>query len=101
LTLEAPDLDSERVLAALGLEPRPEKVRGGLWAELAFDPASPAAGRGEVRLDGLRVESPDGRAAAQGPVTAHLENGTLEVRPVHLIASGAGIENAGLDLQGR
>jgi len=101
LTLEAPDLDSERVLAALGLAARPEKVHAGLWTELAFEPASPAAGRGEIRLDGLRVESPDGRAVAEGPITAHLENGTLDVRPVHLIASGAGIENAGFDLQGR
>jgi outer membrane protein assembly factor BamA len=101
LTLEAPELDSERLLAALGLEPRPEKVRGGLWTELVFEPASPAAGRGEIRLDGLRLESPDGRAAAEGPVTARLENGTLEIRPVHLAVSGAGIEDAGFDLHGR
>lgn len=101
LTLEAPDLDSERLLAALGLEPRPEKVHGGLWTELVFEPAAPAAGRGEIRLDGLRVESPDGRAAAEGPVTARLENGVLEIRPVHLLVSGAGIEGAGFDLQGR
>lgn len=101
LTLDAPDLDSERLLAALGQEPRPEKVRGGLWTELVFEPAAPAAGRGEIRLDGLRVESPDGRAVAEGPVTARLENGTLEIRPVHLVVSGAGIEGAGFDLQGR
>ncbi len=101
LTLEAPDLDSERLLAALGLEPRSEKIHAGLWTELVFDPAAPAAGRGEIRLDGLRVESPDGRAAAEGPVTARLENGALEIHPVHLVVSGAGIENAGFDLRGR
>jgi outer membrane protein assembly factor BamA len=101
LTLEAPDLDSERLLAALGMEPRPEHVRGALWAELAFEPAAPAAGRGEIRLDGLRVESPDGRASVDGPLLARLENGALEIHPVHVVASGAGIEGAGFDLQGR
>ena len=101
LTLEAPELDSQRLLAALGLEPRPERVQGGLWTELVFEPAAPAAGQGEIRIDGLRAESPDGRAVAEGPVTARLENGTLEIRPVHLVASGAGIEGAGFDLQGR
>jgi outer membrane protein insertion porin family len=101
LTLEAPELDSERLLAALGLEPRPERVHAGLWTELVFEPAAPAAGRGEIRIDGLRVESPDGRAAIEGPVTARLENGSLEIRPVHVVASGAGIQGAGFDLQGR
>lgn len=101
LTLEAPDLDSERLLAALGMEPRPERVRGALWTELVFEPAAPAAGRGEIRLDGLRVESPDGQASVEGPLLARLENGVLEIRPVHVVASGAGIEGAGFDIQGR
>ncbi|HBL29998.1 MAG TPA: hypothetical protein DD490_24425 [Acidobacteria bacterium] len=101
LTLDAPDLDSASLLAALGLEARPERARGGLWTELTFDPTAPAAGRGEIRLDGLRVESPDGRATAAGPVTARLENGVLEIRPVHLVASGGGVEGAGFDLKGR
>lgn len=101
LTLEAPDLDSERLLAALGMEPRPEHVRGALWTELAFEPAAPAAGRGEIRIEGLRVDSPDGHASLEGPLAAHLENGVLEILPVHAVASGAGIEGAGFDLRGR
>jgi len=101
LTLDAPELDSERLLAALGMEARPERVQGGLWTELSFDPTAPAAGRGEIRIDGLRLEAPDGRARAEGPVSAHLENGVLEIRPVHLVASGGGIDGAGFDLKGR
>lgn len=99
--LEAPELDSQPLLAALGLDPRPERVRAGLLADLTFDPATPAAGRGEIRLDDLRVESPDGRVVAEGPVVARLGEGALEVLPVHLRIDGAGIEGAGLDLQGR
>jgi outer membrane protein assembly factor BamA len=101
LTLEAPDLDSERLLAALGMEQRPEKVRGALWTELTFEPAAPLAGYGEIRLDQLRVESPDGRVAAEGPVTASLADGALEIRPVRLLVDGAGVEGAGVDLRGR
>lgn len=101
VTLEAPELDSERLLAALGMEQRPEKVRGALWTELTFEPAAPLAGHGEIRLDHLRVESPDGRVAAEGPVTASLANGALEIRPVRLLVDGAGVEGAGVDLRGR
>jgi outer membrane protein assembly factor BamA len=101
LTLEAPELDSERLLAALGMEQRPEKVRGALWTELTFEPAAPLAGHGEIRLGQLRVESPDGRVAAEGPVTASLADGALEIRPVRLLVDGAGVEGAGVDLRGR
>jgi outer membrane protein assembly factor BamA len=101
LTLEAPELDSERLLAALGMEQRPEKVRGALWTELTFEPAAPLAGHGEIRLDQLRVESPDGRLAAEGPVIASLADGALEIRPVRLLVDGAGVEGAGVDLRGR
>lgn len=101
VTLEAPELDSERLLAAFGMERRPERLRGALWTELTFEPASPLAGRGEIRLDELRVESPDGRVAAEGPVTASLADGALEIRPVRLRIDGAGLEGAGVDLRGR
>ena len=101
LRLEAPELDSRPLLAALGLEPRPEHVQAGLLADLTFDPATPAAGRGEIRLDDLKIETPDARVAAEGPVTARLGDGTLEVLPVRLRIDSAGIEGAGLDLHGK
>jgi outer membrane protein assembly factor BamA len=101
LHLAAPSLDSVPLLAALGLAPRPERMRGGVEADLAFDPAAPAAGHGTVRLDGLNVESPDGRVRAEGPVTLQLGEGRLDVLPVRLRIDGAGLQGAGVDLRGR
>ncbi len=99
LSLNAPALDSEPLLAALGLEPRPERVRAGVSADLTLDLAAPAAGRGEVRLSGLTVETPDGRVAAEGPAVLRLAEGRLELPPVHLRIDGGALQGAGIDLQ--
>ena len=104
LALEAPALDSQPLLAALGMDARPERVRGGVTADLTLDLAAPAAGHGEVRISGLTVETPDGRVAAQGPAILRLADGRLELLPVHLIADAAGnagsaVQGAGVDLQ--
>ncbi|HEX5761484.1 MAG TPA: translocation/assembly module TamB domain-containing protein, partial [Thermoanaerobaculia bacterium] len=100
LRLDAPALDSAPLLAALGLAPRPERLRGGLAAELTFEPGSPAAGRGEVRLAGLTVETPDARAAAEGPAVVRLAEGRLELLPVRLRFAGGAVAAAGVELRG-
>jgi outer membrane protein assembly factor BamA len=98
--LAAPSLDSASLLAALGQPARPERLRAGLSADLTFDPAAPAAGRGTVRVDGLTVETPDGRAAADGPLTLRLGEGKVELLPAHVRVAGAGLDTAGFDLRG-
>jgi len=100
LRLRAPALDSAPLLAALALAPRPERLRAGLAADLTFDPGSPAAGHGEVRLEGLTVETPDARAAAEGPAVARLGGGRLELLPLRVRFAGA-VEGAGVELSGR
>jgi outer membrane protein assembly factor BamA len=100
LALEAPALDSQPLLAALGMQPRPERVRAGVSAELRLDLATPAAGHGEVRLSGLTLETPDGRVTAQGAAVLKLADGRLELLPVHLIGdAGSGGQGIGADLQ--
>jgi outer membrane protein assembly factor BamA len=98
--LAAPSLDSASLLAALGQPARPERLRAGIAADLTFDPAAPAAGRGTVRVDGLTVETPDGRAAADGPLTLRLGEGKVELLPVRVRVAGAGLDTAGFDLRG-
>jgi outer membrane protein assembly factor BamA len=100
LALEAPDLDSKPLLAALGMEPRPERVRGAVSAQMTLDLAAPAAGQGEVRLSGLTAETPDGRVTAQGPAVLKLGGGRLELLPVHLVANveGGDANGVGADL---
>lgn len=99
VALDAPELDSEKLLAALGLEERPEKVRAGVRADLTFDPAAPAAGRGEIRITGLTAESPDARLTAAETITVHLADGRLTIPPVHLNVEGAGLPGAGVDVR--
>jgi outer membrane protein assembly factor BamA len=99
VSLKAPALDSEPLLAALGMDPRPERVRAGVSADLTLDLAAPVASRGEVRLSGLTVETPDGRVAAEGPAVLRLADGRLELPPVHLRIDGGAIQGAGVDLQ--
>lgn len=101
LQVQAPELDSQPLLAALGMEPRPERVRAGLSADLTLDPTAPAAGRGEVRLTGLVAETPDGRMAAESPAVIRLGDGRLELLPVHLNVEGGGLPATGLDLEAR
>jgi len=100
LTLAVPELDSEPLLAALGLEPRPERVRAAVTADLAIDLAAPAAGKGEVRLSALSVANPDGRIAADGPLVLRLGEGKLVLEPVHLRIDSTAVQGAGVDLQG-
>ncbi len=98
LSFSFPELDSEPLLAALGMEPRPERLRAGVSADLSLDLASPAAGSGEVRLSGLTVETPDGRIAAETPAVLRLAGGRLDLAPVHLRIDGGSIQGAGIDL---
>ncbi|HEX3128458.1 MAG TPA: translocation/assembly module TamB domain-containing protein [Thermoanaerobaculia bacterium] len=98
--LQAPSVDSQTLLAALGMEPRPERVRAGVSASLTFDPAAPAAGRGEVRIDGLTLESKDGRVTAQEPVIASLGGGRVELRPVRLRVESGEIGATSIDASG-
>jgi outer membrane protein assembly factor BamA len=98
--VQAPSVDSQTLLAALGVEPRPEWVRAGVSANLIFDPMAPAAGRGEVRIDGLTLESKDGRVAAEEPVIASLQGGRLELRPVRLRVESGEIGATSIDASG-
>jgi outer membrane protein assembly factor BamA len=98
--VEAPAVDSQTLLAALGMEARPERVRAGVSADLTFDPMAPAAGRGEVRLDGLTLESEDGRVAAEEPVTARLEGGRLVLQPIRLRVESGEIGATAIDVSG-
>lgn len=100
VNIQAPSVDSQTLLAALGMEPRPERVRAGVSADLTFDPAAPAAGRGEVRVDGLTLESKDGRVTAQEPVVASLQGGRLELRPVRLRVESGEIGATSIDASG-
>ncbi|MFP5285044.1 MAG: hypothetical protein ACLGI9_04835, partial [Thermoanaerobaculia bacterium] len=99
VSLDAPALDSAKLLAALGLEERPEVIRAGVRADLTLDPAAPAAGRGEIRITGLTAESPDARLTANEAVTLRLADGRLTVPPVHLNVEAAGLPGAGVDFQ--
>ncbi|HYO16468.1 MAG TPA: translocation/assembly module TamB domain-containing protein [Thermoanaerobaculia bacterium] len=99
VALDAPELDSEKLLAALGLEERPEKVRAGVRADLTLDPAAPAAGRGEIRITGLTAESPDARLTAAETLIVRLADGRLTIPPVHLNVEGAGLPGAGVDVR--
>lgn len=99
LSLSIPELDTARLLPALGVEEREERLRAGVSAELTFEPGAPAAGRGEIRIAGLAVEAPDGRLASDGPLTIRLGDGRLEVLPIHLRVSGRGVQDAGVDLR--
>ncbi|MES1243185.1 MAG: translocation/assembly module TamB domain-containing protein [Acidobacteriota bacterium] len=98
--VQAPSVDSQTLLAALGQEPRPERVRAGVSADLTFDPSAPAAGRGEVRVEGLTLESEDGRVTAQEPVIASLGGGRLELRPVRLRVESGEIGATSVDAGG-
>lgn len=100
LSLEAPALDSEPLLAALGMEPRPERIRTGVSADLTLDLAAPAAGQGEIRLTGLSAETPDGKVTAEGAAVLRLAGGKLDLLPVHLRIDGGEIQGAGIDLRG-
>ena len=100
LSLAFPGVDSEPLLAALGMEPRPERVRAGVTADFTLDPTAPAAGTGEVRLAGLTVETPDGNVTAEGPAVLRLAGGRLVLDPVHLRIDGKAVQGAGIDLQG-
>jgi translocation and assembly module TamA len=100
LSLAFPELDSEPLLASLGMEPRPERVRTGVTADLSLDLAAPAAGQGEVRLAELTVTTPDGRVAADGPAVLRLADGRLDLEPVHLRIDGGAVQGAGIDLRG-
>lgn len=99
LSLAFPEVDSQPLLAALGLEPRPERVRAGITADLSLDPTAPAAGTGEVRLAGLSLETPDARVTAEGPAVLRLGEGRLVLDPVHLRIDGGAVQGAGVDLQ--
>lgn len=99
LSLAFPQVDSQPLLAALGLEPRPERVRAGITADLSLDPTAPAAGTGEVRLTGLTLETPDARVTAEGPAVLRLGEGRLVLDPVHLRIDGGAVQGAGVDLQ--
>ena len=99
LSLAFPEVDSEPLLAALGLEPRPERVRAGVVADLSLDPTAPAAGTGEVRLAGLTLETPEARVTAEGPTVLRLGEGRLVLDPVHLRIDGGAVQGAGVDLQ--
>lgn len=99
LSLAFPEVDSEPLLAALGMEARPERVRAGVTADLKLDPSAPAAGTGEVRLAGLTLETPDGKVTAEGPAVLRLGEGKLVLDPVHLRIDGGAVQGAGVDLQ--
>ncbi|MFL6193057.1 MAG: translocation/assembly module TamB domain-containing protein [Thermoanaerobaculia bacterium] len=99
-SLEMPALDSAPLLAALGLEPRPERLRAGVTADVTLDPAAPAAGRGEVRLSGLSVETPDGRIDAEGPLVLRLAEGRLELTPVRLRVEAPDLPATAVEIQG-
>lgn len=99
--IEASALDSAPLLAALGAEPRPERVRAGVTADVVLEPGAPAAGSGEIRIDGLRIETPGGTTEAESPVVARLAGGALTLEPVRLRVSGGAIDGAGVDLRGR
>ena len=97
--LDAPALDTAALLPALGMEAGTERARGALSASLTFDPAAPAAGRGEVRITGLTVETPQARATAEA-LTARLADGRLELPPTRLAVEAGGLSGAGVDLRG-
>lgn len=98
--VRAPSVDSRTLLAALGMEPRPEQVRAGVEADLTFDPAAPAAGRGEVRVEGLTVETEEGRVAAESPVVARLDQGRLALQPLRLRVESGEIGATSIDVSG-
>jgi translocation and assembly module TamA len=97
---QAPAVDSESLLEALGMEARPERLRAGVTADLTFDPMAPAAGRGEVLIEGLTMETKDGRVAAEAPVVARLERGRLELQPVRLRVESTEIGATAIDVKG-
>lgn len=100
LSVQAPSVDSRTLLAALGMEPRPERVRAGISADLTFDPAAPAAGRGEIRVEGLTVETEDGRVSAEASVVARLEPGSLSLQPLRLRVESGEIGATSIDVSG-
>src|SRR6185295_15550158 len=100
LSFSFPALDSEPLIAALSLKPRPERIRTGVDADLSLDLAAPANGSGEVRLSGLTIENPDGRVTAETPAVLRLAGGRLELAPVHLRIDGGSIQGAGVDVRG-
>jgi len=97
---QAPEVDSESLLKALGMEARPEHLRAGVTADLTFDPMAPAAGRGEVLVERLSLETKDGAVAAEAPVIARLERGRLELQPVRLRVESADIGATAVDVKG-
>lgn len=96
----APAVDSKTLLAALGMASRPERMRAGVAADLTFDPMAPAAGRGEVRIDGLTLESEDGHVTAEETVTARLGGGRLELQPVRLRVESGEIGATAIEASG-
>ncbi|MEA2563854.1 MAG: outer membrane protein insertion porin family [Acidobacteriota bacterium] len=97
---QAPEVDSVSLLKALAMEARPERLRGGVTADLTFDPMAPAAGRGEILVEGLRLETKDGRVAAEAPVIARLKRGRLELQPVRLRVESEEIGATTIDVKG-
>ncbi|HWN44799.1 MAG TPA: translocation/assembly module TamB domain-containing protein [Thermoanaerobaculia bacterium] len=97
---QAPEVDSESLLKALGMEARSERLRAGIKADLTFDPMAPVAGRGEILIEGLSFEAKDGRVAAEAPVIARLERGRLELQPVRLQVESAEIGATSIDVKG-
>ncbi len=98
--LEAPAVDSRTLLAALGLEPRDERIQAGVRADLSFDPLTPAAGRGEIRVDRLTFDSKDGHVTAGDTVTLRLAGGKIELAPVRLQIESGEIGATAVDLSG-
>ena len=97
---QAPSVDSVSLFKALGMEARPERLRAGVTADLTFDPLTPAAGRGEVVIEGLTLETEEGSVAAEAPVIARLDGGRLELQPVRLRVESAEIGATSIDVKG-
>lgn len=97
---QAPEVDSESLLKALGMEARSERLRAGVTADLTFDPAAPAAGHGEVLVERLSLETKDGTVAAEDPVIARLERARLELQPVRLRVESPEIGATAIDVKG-
>lgn len=105
MALSAPAVDSQTLLAALCLPPRPERLRTGLALGLTLDPQAPATGRGEIRLSGLEARVEDSRVSTVSDtpgddLVVRLRGGRLEIPAVRLRVDGPEIEGAGISLAG-
>jgi translocation and assembly module TamA len=61
---------------------------------------APAAGRGEVIVENLTLETEEGSVAAEAPVIARLEGGRLELQPVRLRVESAEIGATAINVKG-